>query len=75
MHQVAPLDFDKRKGLMSLLESRNDVVRHDRQWRYKFIASECFYRQSDDAHQCSVAWQHEVSAIPHKQSNDNYSFC
>jgi hypothetical protein len=40
MHQVAPLDFDKRKGLMSLLESRNDMVRHDRQWwRYKFIVN------------------------------------
>jgi hypothetical protein len=39
MHQVAPLDFDKRKGLMSLLESRNDVVRHDSQWRYKFIVN------------------------------------
>jgi hypothetical protein len=27
---IGSLEFDERKGLMSLLESRNDVVRHDR---------------------------------------------
>jgi hypothetical protein len=30
------LDLDKRKGLMSLLEGRNDMGRYNRQWRYKF---------------------------------------
>jgi hypothetical protein len=28
---IGCLDFQKRNGLMSLLESRNDMVRHDRQ--------------------------------------------
>ena len=36
---IGCLDFDKRKGLMSLLESRNDVVRCNRQQRYKFIVN------------------------------------
>jgi hypothetical protein len=33
------LELDKRNGLMSLMESRNDVVRHDRWQRYKFIVN------------------------------------
>jgi hypothetical protein len=36
---IGCLDLDKRKGLMSSLESRNDVVRCDRQQRYKFIVN------------------------------------
>jgi hypothetical protein len=28
---IVILELDKRNGLMSLLESRNDMVRHDRQ--------------------------------------------
>jgi hypothetical protein len=36
---IGCLDLDKRKSLMSSLESRNDVVRCDRQWRYKFIVN------------------------------------
>jgi hypothetical protein len=36
---IGCLDFDKRKGLMSSLESRNDVVQWDRQQRYKFIVN------------------------------------
>jgi hypothetical protein len=34
---IGCLDFDKRKGLMSFLEGRNDVVRHNRQQRYRCI--------------------------------------
>jgi hypothetical protein len=33
---IGCLHFDKRKGLMSLLD---DMVRHDRQQRYKFIVN------------------------------------
>jgi hypothetical protein len=36
---IGCLDLDKRKGLMSSLESRNDMVRCNRQWRYKFIVN------------------------------------
>jgi hypothetical protein len=36
---IGCLDFDKMKCLMSLLESRNDVVRCDRWQRYKFIVN------------------------------------
>ena len=36
---ISCLHFDKRKGLMSSLESRNDVVRCNRQQRYKFIVN------------------------------------
>jgi hypothetical protein len=36
---ISCLDLDKRIGLMSSLESRNDMVRCDRQWRYKFIVN------------------------------------
>jgi hypothetical protein len=37
---IGCLDFDKRKGLMSSLDSRNDMVRCNRWWRYKFIVNE-----------------------------------
>jgi hypothetical protein len=36
---ISCLDLDKRKSLMSSLESRNDMVRHDRWQRYKFIVN------------------------------------
>jgi hypothetical protein len=36
---IGCLDFDKRKWLMSLLGSRNDVVRHERWQKYKFIVN------------------------------------
>jgi hypothetical protein len=36
---ISCLHFDKRKGLMSSLERRNDVVRCNRQQRYKFIVN------------------------------------
>jgi hypothetical protein len=36
---IGCLDFDKRKCLMSSLESRSDVVICDRQRRYKFIVN------------------------------------
>jgi hypothetical protein len=58
MHQVAPLDFYKRKGLMSLLESRNDMVGHDRQWRYKFIVNVTW-----TSHACSMMPSSNVDVI------------
>jgi hypothetical protein len=36
---ISCLHLDKRKSLMSSLESRNDMVRCNRQWRYKFIVN------------------------------------
>jgi hypothetical protein len=36
---IGCLEFDKRKDMMSLLESRNDVVRCDQRQRYKFIVN------------------------------------
>jgi hypothetical protein len=36
---IGCLEFDKRKGLTSLLERRNDVVRCNRQQQYKFIVN------------------------------------
>ena len=36
---ISCLHLDKRKCLMSSLESRNDMVRCNRQWRYKFIVN------------------------------------
>jgi hypothetical protein len=36
---VSCLHLDKRKCLMSSLEGRNDVVRCNRWWRYKFIVN------------------------------------
>jgi hypothetical protein len=37
---IGCFDFDKRKCLISLLESRNDMVRHDWQQSYKFTRTE-----------------------------------
>jgi hypothetical protein len=36
---IGCLDFDKRECLMSSPESRNDMVRSDREWIYKFIVN------------------------------------
>jgi hypothetical protein len=36
---ISCLHFDQGKCLMSSLKSRNDVVRRDRRWRYKFIVN------------------------------------
>jgi hypothetical protein len=36
---ISCLELDKRKGLMLMLESRNDMVRHDRWQRCKFIVN------------------------------------
>jgi hypothetical protein len=46
---IGCLDLDKRKGLMSSLESRNDMVRCDRWQRYKFILVNVTWTMFHDA--------------------------